>query len=70
MNQFLLLQIELLQEGVVSARVFLGEILHMRLTIGYHSEQTASRVIVFLVNLQVRSQFFDTLGQNSDLYFR
>lgn len=66
----LFLQLQLLYDRRIPARVILLEIYEVRLTVGYHAEKAAPRVVVLLVLLKVVGQFADLLAQKSDLDFR
>ena len=53
-----------------SFRVLLFQIFHMRLAVGHHGEETATRVIVLRVRFKVLGKFLDTLRQYGNLHFR
>lgn len=63
----LLLEVELLQNCRVAARMILFEIDEMRLAISDHTEEATARMVVLLVFLEVIGEFCDPLAQKSDL---
>ncbi len=65
-----LLDPEFFDEGVVRFLVLLLEILEVRPAVGDHLEETATRVIVLLVLLQMCGKLVDLLAQDRYLHFR
>ncbi len=61
-------EIKFFEQATKSARAFFLEIVHVSLTVGYYLEEAAAGTLVFLVFLEVSSQFFDPFGQKRDLH--
>jgi hypothetical protein len=55
---------------LISLRVFALEISQKLFSLGDHLEKTAAGVVVFGVFLEMRSEFFDLLGEQRNLDFR
>ena len=70
LNSNLLLQIQLLYDRRITARIILFEIIQMRLAIGHHAQKAAARVVILAVLPQMRGQFIDALGQYGHLHLR
>ena len=65
----LLAQLELFHEGAVALHVFGLQVVEQAPAVADHLQQTATRVVVFLVRLEVLGEVVDALGQERDLYF-
>lgn len=65
-----LLETQFLGEGVVAAHIIAHQIVEMTLTVRNHTEQTAARMHVLLIFLEVRGQFVDAFRQKADLNLR
>jgi len=66
-GDFLLLEAELLDKRIVLALVALLEIAKMSATVSDHLQETATRMKILLVFLEMRRQFLDLAGKDADL---
>ena len=69
-SYFLSTNAEFLDKLVMPVGVDLAKVLHQAATLGYLAEKAAAGAIVFLVDLQVLSEFTDALGKECNLDFR
>ena len=63
----LLSESELFDDSAVTSDVLVLEILEKVTSLTYHLEQSATAVVVLLVDLEMLCEFIDSLGENSDL---
>src|SRR5690606_841925 len=63
-------QVQLLDEGAIGLDVRPGQIVQQTATLGDESRQSAARVLVHLVNLQVLGEFGDAMREQGDLNAR
>lgn len=63
-------QFELLEHVLVAVGVALAEVVEQRTALAYHLQQSAARVLVLLVSLEVLRKLLDLLSKNPNLNFR
>src|SRR5690606_11378139 len=68
-SQFLLTQTQLLDQRVVARHILLLEVGEQATALVDHHQQTAARVVVLVVILEVLGQVADPFGKDRDLHF-
>lgn len=69
-SRILLLQTKLLHYRIVAALVILFQITEVRATVSHHLKKSTTRMVIFVVFLQMLGQFVDTTSKHSDLDVR
>ena len=67
---FLAAEAELLRDLVVAARVSVVEVIQQTTALANHHQQTTARAMIFVVFLEMISEFVDALSQQRDLNIR
>lgn len=65
----LLAQTKLLDESSIPFEILLHQVVEQSPALAYKHEQSSSRVMIMLVQLQVAGEVVDSLGENRDLDF-